>query len=54
MALFTESQIKDRYQQEYRNRIRATRSFSASTILNENRQIAESKGEYDGCFYDRK
>lgn len=47
MALFTESQIKDRYQQEYRNRIRATRSFSASTILNENRQIAESKGEYD-------
>lgn len=47
MALFTESQIRNRYQQEYRNRTRETRYFSASTILNENRQIAESKKEFD-------
>lgn len=47
MSLFTESQIKNRYQQEYRSRIRETRNFSALTILNENRQIAESKKEFD-------
>ena len=47
MALFTETQIINRFQQEYRNRIRESRNFSASTILNENRQIADSKNEFD-------
>lgn len=47
MALFTESQIRDRFQQEFRNRSRETRYFSATTILNENRQIADSIKEFD-------
>ena len=48
MTLFTDSQIINRYQQEYRRRrIRESRNFSDSTILNENRQIADSKKEFD-------
>lgn len=47
MSLFSESQIRNRYKQEYQTRIRETRYFSASTILNENRQNAESRKEFD-------
>lgn len=47
MALFTEQQIRSRYQQEYRTRSINTRYFSADTILNENRQIADTKTEFD-------
>lgn len=47
MALFTESQIRKRYQEEYGHRIRASRNFSASTILAENMQTSEMTKVYD-------
>ncbi len=47
MALFTESQIRKRYQEEYGHRIRESRNFSASTILAENMQTSEMTKVYD-------
>ena len=46
MKFFTENQIRDRYRKELKNRL-VFSDFSASTILYENRQSAETKKEFD-------
>ena len=47
MALFTESQVRKRYQEEYSHRMLESRDFSASTILTEDRPISETTTVYD-------
>lgn len=48
MSLFTESQLRNRFNQESRRR--NIRFFSAATVLNENKQQARSAVGFDIFF----
>lgn len=47
MALFTETQLTTRYNQEYRKSRELSKSFSSQTFINESNKVVGSNSQYD-------